>query len=469
MLQIPYKMRAREHLGYEGMLQSIIKISNQVNDKRSELNQEYSVKDAMLSAFACMFLQCSSLLEYTQLMEIPYRKKNLQQVFKLTNIPSVTQLRTILDDVDPNELLRPIWKNVIQQCQRGKVLEKYDYGDQYYLTPLDGTQYFTSNKVSCEKCLTSEKEEKRNYHQALQAAIVHPNIPQPLPLMAEPIQNTDGNTKQDCETNAAKRLLKQVHTDYPKMKHIWLGDGLFSNAPFIKEVRTYKDNFLLTIKPGDHKHMITYLGKSTWNHYRGIGSRPFNPLNVASRKPDQCKEEDLVCEWQDNVPLNKTSGVCVTVLRAFRMTVNKEGKSVSTMIGMWCTDLSLTKENIIKWVMAAKSRWMIENECFNAVKNKGYCLEHNYGHGEKNLAFNFYLITFLAFTIQQIMELTDSAYKASRKAVRTVKGLWQKIREIFDLFVLESWDVLLLLIYDTNEYWEQKSAEFCGRDPPTPR
>ena len=35
---------------------------------------------------------------------------------------------------------------------------------------------------------------------------------------------------------------------------------------------------------------------------------------------------------------------------------------------------------------AGRSRWKIENETFNTLKNLGYHFEHNYGHGEDHLA-----------------------------------------------------------------------------------
>ena len=35
---------------------------------------------------------------------------------------------------------------------------------------------------------------------------------------------------------------------------------------------------------------------------------------------------------------------------------------------------------------AGRSRWKVENETFNTLKNLGYNLEHNYGHGKQHLA-----------------------------------------------------------------------------------
>jgi hypothetical protein len=49
--------------------------------------------------------------------------------------------------------------------------------------------------------------------------------------------------------------------------------------------------------------------------------------------------------------------------------------------------------------------WKIENECFNTLKNQGYQMNHNFGHGEQNLTHNMYLSTLLAFFLHQIVAL----------------------------------------------------------------
>ncbi|MDL1981259.1 MAG: hypothetical protein LWX02_07290 [Deltaproteobacteria bacterium] len=56
------------------------------------------------------------------------------------------------------------------------------------------------------------------------------------------------------------------------------------------------------------------------------------------------------------------------------------------------------------------ARWKIENETFNALKNQVYHIEHNYGHGEKNLSMIFFMLNLLAFFTHQILELTDLLY-----------------------------------------------------------
>jgi hypothetical protein len=52
--------------------------------------------------------------------------------------------------------------------------------------------------------------------------------------------------------------------------------------------------------------------------------------------------------------------------------------------------LKIEGELVETFVEAARSRWKIENECFNILKNNGYEMEHKYGHGEEYLAANYF-------------------------------------------------------------------------------
>ena len=76
-----------------------------------------------------------------------------------------------------------------------------------------------------------------------------------------------------------------------------------------------------------------------------------------------------------------------------------------------------------------RKRWSIENETFNTLKNMGYNWEHNYGHGEDNLATNFALLMMLAFMIDQIQELCCPIFrKVLEKFKNCKKWIWDRMR-----------------------------------------
>ena len=126
------------------------------------------------------------------------------------------------------------------------------------------------------------------------------------------------------------------------------------------------------------------------------------------------------------------------------------GTQKRTYRSSWIPDMSVNASNVDKFVEAARCRWKIENECFNNLKNQGYCLEHNYGHGKQYLAFNFYLITLLAFFFHQVMELTDELYQQCRKKW-SKQLLWEKLRTLVCYVIFDSWEQLLAHCLDPPE------------------
>ena len=126
-------------------------------------------------------------------------------------------------------------------------------------SPLDGTGYFSSSSIHCDSCL--EKVHKQTgevtyQHQMLAAVMMHPEHREVIPLAPEPIEKQDGSEKNDCERNAAKRLLRQIRQEHPHLKLIVVEDGLASNAPHIRELQNLNMHFILGAKPGDHPFLF---------------------------------------------------------------------------------------------------------------------------------------------------------------------------------------------------------------------
>jgi hypothetical protein len=135
----------------------------------------------------------------------------------------------------PTQAIHPAFSMLIQRLQRGKQLVAYTLESGHQLIALDGSQYFSSEKINCPSCLTYQKTKgsTRYAHQMLQAVMLNPHMRQVLPMAPEPVANTDGNTKQDCEINAAKRIVTHIRTAHPKLKMVITADGLYSKQPFI--------------------------------------------------------------------------------------------------------------------------------------------------------------------------------------------------------------------------------------------
>ncbi len=65
---------------------------------------------------------------------------NLKTVYKVGTVPYDTQMRTIPDGVDPDDI-EPLFSDIFRQLKRGKALEKMVFMNGCYLLSIDGTGY----------------------------------------------------------------------------------------------------------------------------------------------------------------------------------------------------------------------------------------------------------------------------------------------------------------------------------------
>jgi hypothetical protein len=99
-------------------------------------------------------------------------------------------------------------------------------------------------------------------------------------------------------------------------------------------------------------------------------------------------------------------------------------------------------ETLVSVEKGGRNRWKIENETFNTLKNQGYNLEHNYGHGKQYLSNIFASLMILMFLIEQVQELSCTMFKAARRQFKSHTSLWNKIRELFFNCLIDGWEVL---------------------------
>ena len=228
-------MKSKNHLSFGSLRKALSSQLGRLPDKRQALKCDYCVHDAMMCGFACMFFQEPSLLQFQKQLRDQENLDNLMTLFDVQAIPESTQMRELIDSVSSDQL-NSVFKEYFFCLQRSKYLETYQIFPGLYICSIDGTQYFSSGKVHCESCLTANhKNGGMTYsHKVFQAAIMHPDMRQVIPLMPEEICNSDGSTKQDCETNAGKKAVPKIRKDHPQLGLIIVADDLFSQTTFYR-------------------------------------------------------------------------------------------------------------------------------------------------------------------------------------------------------------------------------------------
>lgn len=424
--------RERRHLHFDALLQRVRHRFEKLPEQRR--CPAFSLVDTLMAGLALFSLKDPSLLAFCRRP----LDHNLRSVFGLQAIPSDTQLRTILDDVNP-ESLRPVFRDVFRQLQRGKVLEQYVFLQGCYLIALDGVEYFCSTKVHCRHCLIRKhrNDETASYHQMLAAAIVHPDFSEVIPLAPEPIQRQDGQSKNDCERNAARRWLKGFRREHPHLPVIITEDGLSSNAPHIRDLEAARCHYILGVKRGDHEYLFEQVGQ-----------------RLEANEAEFAEEVDAGTgtirsyAFLEGLSLNEANQeVRVNLLHCVECTAQGEDREWS-----WVMDLTLSADNMAQGGRGGRARWRIENETFNTLKNQGYHFEHNYGHGENNLCTVFALLMMLAFLIDQVQQKSNPLFRAAWEKKGPKCALWEAMRNLFAEFEVLS----MRQIYEAIAYGHER-------------
>jgi hypothetical protein len=153
-----------------------------------------------------------------------------------------------------------------------------------------------------------------------------------------------------------------------------------------------------------------------------------------------CKRQEYEARIARHVPLRADDEVYTTLIEVWQR--DKKGEQVYH--NSFVTDLEVTKENLSEIISIGRAKWKIENEQFNVQKNHGYHLEHNFGHGKKNLSGLFYYLNTLAFIVHLILEMGSNSFRRVIEEVTRASRVWNEIRTLINHYVWESFDALLL-------------------------
>lgn len=421
-------MSAQSSLSADVLLGVIRAEFEHVSDQRAD-NASLDLADALMSGYALFALKDPSLLAFD---ERRTTDRNLHTIFKIGQVPSDTQMRTMLDEVDPADL-RPVYRRLQRALAASGQLRPYVFLAGSYLVSVDGTGYFSSKKVHCPACqqkVNAKTGEITYYHQLLGGVIIHPDLSPVIPLMPAPILRLDGDAKNDCERNAAKRFLEQLASDYPERVFTITEDALSPNAPHIREILKHGYHYILGVKEGDHAHLFEQVAQA----------------RQAGRTTEcEVREGQTVHRFSfiNGVALNQSNpDLLVNFIEYWEIQPGQ------TQHFSWVTDFAVTTANVMPLMRGGRARWKVENETFNTLKNQGYHFEHNFGHGQHHLSVVFAVLMMLAFLVDQIQQLGDALFQAALSKAKRRCRLWEKVRALFATLDFQSMaEILQAIVY----------------------
>ena len=416
--------------------------SNLPDQRKPNNNMKYTIADGALAAFSVFFMQSSSFLAHQRLLQGKKGSNNARSLFQVEKIPSDPQIRNLVDPLTNAAFGEDFWF-VLDELKAQERLLQFQNELQTYAIALDGVTFFSSEKVSCAKCLKREDRSgtEHFYHSAITPVFVKPQQKQVLPLPPEFITPQDGSEKQDCERVAAKRWLAQHHGHFTAHSVTYLGDDLYANQPLCQLIgETYDQFFIFVCKPESHAGLyewLDFLEKNNsleqvverhWNGKRGEIWR----YRFASQVPLRNGKDALRVNW-------------------FELVITDEKTGEILYQNSWVTNHAVMTANVATLTQVGRSRWKIENENNNTLKTKGYHLEHNFGHGHQDLANVLATLNMLAFLLHTVQELLTPDYQRLRHALGTRKTFFNDLRALTRYIVFDSWDDLFRFMEDGLE------------------
>ena len=230
--------------------------------------------------------------------------------------------------------------------------------------------------------------------------------------------------------NAAKRLLKRMKKEYPRLPICIQGDALYATEPFMKLCREYSWEYLFTQKDTRQKKLDE-------------GFEWIKSGEDAVCQTGLCKEKGTAF-YANHVEEVAGKTETMNVFEYEYQVKDKEGKS-KTIRFQWVSSLEVTKRNLEEMILAGRGRWKIENEGFNNQKNGLYRIEH-LNSKNSNAMKNHYLLTQISDILMQLY-LAWNPY--IRELKQTIKNTSSGLLESFRRQTVTEEDVSYIFRYTT--------------------
>lgn len=182
---------------------------------------------------------------------------------------------------------------------------------------------------------------------------MHPDLKEVIIADNEPIVKQDGKKKNDCELNAAKRLLENLHKTYAEEDLIFTMDALYACQSIVNMIKRNSSwSHIINVKKTGNKALFNQFIK-------------LEADGKVERKTCTSDKEEIVLSYANGSFLND-SAIDARCNMLYCVCTNNNGNET---VFSWVTDLPLSDQNVVEYMRIARSRCKIENEVFNTLKN----------------------------------------------------------------------------------------------------
>ena len=288
-----------------------------------------------------------------------------------------------LSDLDPTHLER-IQVALARGLFESRVFDASRVFGGYHRVVIDG-----SVREKCRKGFDEGGKENGagRYRYVLQASVLL--FGHPVPVMQEHIDVVDPQAeKEDCEINAARRLLPRLKEAFPRMKFIIIGDALYACRPVAAECARLGWPFCFTFRQGRTP--------AVWEEaMKLMDAAPENRLRYQD-KPDADPDRRAGrARWAGHIDFSEKEDGSLMVT-AIEQTETHAGSETRYA---WITDVPGVKAGNVLALLSATGRMRhpIEDQ-FNTQKNNGIGMGHVFC-ADATASKNYYSLMQIAYML----------------------------------------------------------------------
>lgn len=411
-----------------------------VNDPRHQSYTVYGSEILLYQGVLKNIFSLHTMRQMTEWFNDDNCRINLEKLTgrTLNELPHYDTINDFLEVLPPQEL-DGIKTEMLRKLIRTKDFYPARLPGGQWIVILDGTGLYHFEERHCDNCLVKELKDKDGNkkkvysHHVLEAKLVlADNVV--ISLGTEFIENeTEKVSKQDCELNAAKRLMKRIKKEFPRLRLCILGDSLYAVEPIIEICKGYHWNYILNCKEGRQKTLT-----QDYAYVLDSGEH--------GEKKGLLGDEKGRARYVNHVEELTGKGFTANLFE-YEYVKKEKGKEI-TVHFLWITDIGLNDRNIEAMVEYARKRWKIENEGFNNQKNGIYRIEHLNSHNP-NAMKNHYLLTQIA---DILMQLYLAGHRILKELRQGIKNTSSRLLETFRRVTVNDEDIFHIEKYTTVHF-----------------
>jgi hypothetical protein len=133
------------------------------------------------------------------------------------------------------------------------------------------------------------------------------------------------------------------------------------------------------------------------------------------------------------------------------LSIRNEKQNKQTFFNSWITNKPISADNVAHLASCARARWKIENEHNNVLKNHGYNLEHNFGHGSLHASEMYCLLNLLAFQMHSLLDISDEDYQKARAYSGRRDEFFNELRFLMRFKLFDSWKQFIFFMHSPSD------------------